>query len=151
LLELKGDEKVLEIGTGSGYQAAILSFLAAEVHTIERHKPLANQAAEILKSLNYDNVHVHTGDGTQGMPDGAPYQAIIVTAAAPSVPKPLLDQLDEGGRLVLPVGGRYSQVLERWYRRGEKHDHETITAVAFVPLLGQFGWKEDKWDKIRPW
>ncbi|MBU1660334.1 MAG: protein-L-isoaspartate(D-aspartate) O-methyltransferase [Chloroflexi bacterium] len=142
LLELRGGEKVLEVGTGSGYQAAVLSRLAAEVYTIERHAPLAEKAAQILKELHYDNIHIHTGDGSVGLPEYAPYQAIMVTAAAPKVPQPLLDQLDEGGRLVLPVGSRYSQILEYWQRHGEQFKQKTITAVAFVPLLGEKGWEE---------
>jgi protein-L-isoaspartate(D-aspartate) O-methyltransferase len=151
LLELQGDENVLEIGTGSGYQAAILACLVAEVHTIERHASLAKRAAQILEILNYDNVHVHTGDGSLGLPEHAPYQAIIVTAAAPDVPQPLLDQLADGGRLVLPVGGRYSQILELCRRHGGEIKHKTITSVAFVPLLGEMGWKDDKWERFRPW
>ena len=144
LLELRGDEKVLEVGTGSGYQAAVLSLLAAEVYTIERHAPLAKKAAQVLKELHYDNIHIHTGDGSLGLPEHAPYQAIIVTAAAPKVPQPLLDQLDEGGRLVLPVGSRYSQILECWQRHGNQFKQKTVTAVAFVPLLGEEGWKEKR-------
>jgi len=140
LLKLRGDEKVLEVGTGSGYQAAVLSLLAAEVHTIERHVPLAEKAAQILKDIHYDNIHIHTGDGSVGLPEHAPYQAIMVTAAAPKVPQPLLDQLDDGGRLVLPVGSRYSQILECWQRHGDQFKQNTVTAVAFVPLLGEEGW-----------
>jgi len=143
-LKLKGDEKVLEVGTGSGYQAAILGHLAAEVHTIERHAPLAAEAQKILQAHGLPNVHVHTGDGTLGLPVHAPFQGIMVTAAAPKVPQPLLDQLADGGRLVLPVGRKYSQVLEVWQRVGPKFDKKTITAVAFVPLIGAEGWDEKK-------
>jgi protein-L-isoaspartate(D-aspartate) O-methyltransferase len=143
-LALKGNEKVCEIGTGSGYQAAILAKLAGEVHTIERHPSLAEQARRVLGNLGYNNVCIHVGDGSKGLPEYAPYQAIIVTASAPKVPKPLLEQLDEGGRLILPVGDRWGgQTLQLWERHGEKFDYEAILAVAFVPLRGEYGWKED--------
>lgn len=141
---LKGSEKVLEVGTGSGYQAAILANLAREVHTIERHISLAEQARLVLGELGYKNITVHTGDGSKGLPDHAPYQAIVVTASAPKVPKPLLDQLDEGGRLILPVGDRWGgQTLQLWERHGAKFEHEAILPVTFVPLRGEYGWKED--------
>jgi protein-L-isoaspartate(D-aspartate) O-methyltransferase len=152
LLNLSGKGKVLEIGTGSGYQAAILACLASEVHTIERHAQLAERAASLLAELNLTNVTVHLGDGSNGWVEQAPYEAILVSAAAPRVPQPLLDQLQEGGRLVLPVGGRGMQYLERWQRKGSgkgspaQFDHEQIAAVAFVPLLGQHGWEEQDWD-----
>jgi protein-L-isoaspartate(D-aspartate) O-methyltransferase len=145
-LKLQGDEKVLEVGTGSGYQAAVLATLAAEVHTIERHPKLAEEACRILEKMEINNVHVHVGDGTLGLPDHAPFQGIIVTAAAPKVPQTLLQQLDEGARLVLPVGEMYSQVLQVWIREDEGYRHETVTAVAFVPLIGKEGWDEKKWD-----
>jgi protein-L-isoaspartate(D-aspartate) O-methyltransferase len=146
LLRLEGDENVLEVGTGSGYQAAVLAHLARQVHTIERHAELADQASEVLKSLGLSNVSVHIGDGTLGLPEFAPYQAIIVTAAAPEAPKTLLEQLDEGGRLVVPVGSRMNQFLERWERRGPTFEQDVGLPVAFVPLRGQHGWKEDFWD-----
>jgi protein-L-isoaspartate(D-aspartate) O-methyltransferase len=145
VLELMGDERVLEVGTGSGYQAAILSQLAAEVHTIERHPKLAEDARVVLDELEIDNVHVHIGDGTLGLQEYAPYQGIMVTAAAPNVPQSLLQQLDENARLVLPVGERFTQVLQVWQRKGDKYTHNTITAVAFVPLIGKEGWNEDRW------
>jgi protein-L-isoaspartate(D-aspartate) O-methyltransferase len=147
LLKLQGGEIVLEVGTGSGYQAAVLAYLAAEVHTIERHEPLAKDAEKLLASLGLTNVHFHTGDGSLGLPEQAPFQGILVTAAAPKVPRPLLDQLDEGGRLVLPVGSKYSQILEVWQRKGETFQQETVTAVAFVPLMGAEGWDEEEWDR----
>jgi protein-L-isoaspartate(D-aspartate) O-methyltransferase len=143
LLELRGDEVVLEVGTGSGYQAAILGLLAREVHTIERHAELATHAQAVLEEIGLANVHVHVGDGSAGLPAFAPYQAIIVTAAAPRVPQPLLDQLADGGRLVLPVGSLGGQALERWVRRGDQYSHRVNTAVAFVPLRGEYGWQED--------
>jgi protein-L-isoaspartate(D-aspartate) O-methyltransferase len=146
LLRLEGDENTLEVGTGSGYQAAVLAHLSRQVHTIERHPELAERAAEVLKSLGLSNVTVHVGDGSLGLPEFAPFQAIIVTAAAPEVPKTLLDQLDEGGRLVVPVGGRMNQFLERWERRGAKFEQDVLVPVAFVPLRGKHGWKEDFWD-----
>jgi protein-L-isoaspartate(D-aspartate) O-methyltransferase len=146
LLELKGYETVLEIGTGSGYQAAILSYLARKVYSLERIEELANSASEVLSSLNISNVEVHVGDGTQGLPEHGPYQAIIVTAAAPRVPEPLKDQLEDGGRLVLPVGGQMGQVLERWIRKGDVYTQESIAPVAFVPLIGEDGWDSD----VRP-
>lgn len=151
LLQLTGDEKVLEVGTGSGYQAAILAQVAAQVHTIERHAPLAESAQQKLISLGVTNVQVHVGDGTLGLLEQAPFQAIMVTAAAPKTPKSLLDQLCDGGRLVIPVGGKYSQRLEVWQREGSKFEQQTITAVAFVPLMGDEGWKEKDWQKSRLW
>jgi protein-L-isoaspartate(D-aspartate) O-methyltransferase len=143
LLRLQGDETVLEIGTGSGYQAAILSLLAGQVHTIERHELLAERARQVLESLGLRNVSVHTADGSLGWPEAAPYGGILVTAAAPAVPAPLLEQLAEGGRLVLPVGPSGYQVLQVWQREGEAWTHEEVIPVAFVPLRGQYGWKDE--------
>jgi len=142
LLELKGDEKVLEVGTGSGYQAAVLAFLAAEVYTIERYADLGRYAARILEDLGYRNVHVEIGDGSRGLAEYAPFDAILVTAAAPRVPRPLLQQLANGGRLVIPVGARGNQTLERWVKNADEYVNDMITAVAFVPLVGEFGWQE---------
>jgi protein-L-isoaspartate(D-aspartate) O-methyltransferase len=150
-LKLQGDEVVLEVGTGSGYQAAILSCLVAQVYTIERYSELAERARLVLGELGFSNVHVHTGDGSLGLPEHAPYQGILVTAAAPDVPKPLLQQLDDGARLVLPVGKKYSQVLQVWQRIGPKFSHETITSVAFVPLIGDEGWDEKDWERFSLW
>ncbi len=144
LLELTGDEKVLEIGTGSGYQAAVLGALAREVYSVERLPALAERARALLRELGYHNVHVVVGDGTRGLREHAPYDAIVVTAAAPRVPKPLLEQLADGGRLVLPVGSRAGQILERWVRQGDEWRQERITPVAFVPLVGEHGWSGEE-------
>lgn len=143
LLQLSGSERVLEIGTGSGYQAAILGFLASEVHTIERHASLAKKADHLLQNLGYENVQVHQGDGTRGLAKFAPYQAIMVTAAAPDVPMPLLGQLVEGGRLVMPVGNRGGQMLLLYKRVGNEYHRQELTPVAFVPLIGEHGWTEE--------
>jgi protein-L-isoaspartate(D-aspartate) O-methyltransferase len=145
LLALEGEENILEVGTGSGYQAAILSYLGRTVHTVERHAGLAKEAAYRLYSLGLDNVIVHEGDGSLGWPDAAPYQAIMVTAAAPILPEVLGEQLDDMGRLVIPVGARRKQELQRWQREGEHLDYESIIPVAFVPLRGTFGWREEDW------
>ncbi|MFN2111531.1 MAG: protein-L-isoaspartate(D-aspartate) O-methyltransferase [Anaerolineales bacterium] len=142
-LALKGDERVLEIGTGSGYQSAILSQLAGEIHSIERHPQLADLAQKLLRDLGCDNVTVHVGDGTHGLVDYAPFQAVIVTAAGPEVPSPLLDQLDEGGRLIMPVGGRGGQLLKLFRRVEGEIQHEDLSPVAFVPLIGDHGWSGD--------
>ncbi|MEW5869233.1 MAG: protein-L-isoaspartate(D-aspartate) O-methyltransferase [Chloroflexota bacterium] len=142
LLELRGMETVLEVGTGSGYQAAILAHLARQVYTIERHASLARFAARILADLELDNVHVHVGDGSLGLPEQAPFDAIIVTAAAPRLPQPLLEQLQDNGRLVIPVGSRGGQYLERWRRRGQEYSQESLLPVAFVPLVGEQGWQD---------
>jgi protein-L-isoaspartate(D-aspartate) O-methyltransferase len=143
LLHLEGDEYVLEVGTGSGYQAAVLGALAKQVHTIERHADLAHKARRVLAELGFTNVQVHIGDGSLGLLDFAPYDGIMVTAAAPNVPQALLDQLAERGRLVIPVGSRGGQYLELWIRKGTDYSQESIIPVAFVPLVGQFGWKEE--------
>jgi len=145
MLVLNEQDSVLEIGTGSGYQAAVLSLIAREVHTVERHENLTKRALKCIIDLDLKNVFVHVGDGTRGWSENAPYDAIIATAAAPKVPQPLLDQLADGGRLVIPVGGRVGQILELWFREGDKFKHEQTVPVAFVPLLGDFGWKEDAW------
>ncbi len=144
-LDLVGDENVLEVGTGSGYQAALLALLARQVHTIERHAVLAEKAMDVLGKLGFTNVLVHVGDGSLGLPEYAPFQAIMITAAAPRVPKPLIDQLADGGRLVLPEGGAGGQMLDRWRKLGNEFTQEHIAPVAFVPLRGQHGWKETNW------
>lgn len=142
LAALEGDETVLEIGTGSGYQAALLGLLSRRVISMERIPELAERARGILKELNITNVEIFTGDGTAGYPSGSPYQAILITAAAPSVPEVLLDQLADGGRLIIPVGSRSVQQLQVWQRMGNRFDTEDILPVVFVPLLGQYGWEE---------
>ncbi len=142
LLELNGSEIVLEVGTGSGYQAAVLGSIARQVHSIERHEHLARRAVQLLKELDFNNIEIHVGDGSLGLPDLAPFGAIMVTAAAPKTPQVLLDQLADGGRLVIPVGGRWGQYLERWRREGDQFKAQNIVPVAFVPLIGQEGWDE---------
>lgn len=144
LLELRGDETVLEIGTGSGYQAAILSRLAGQVYTVERFERLASEARQRLKDLGYENVKVVVGDGSAGLPEFAPYDGMLVTAAAPRVPAPLEHQLADGGRLVIPVGGRLGQVLEVWRCEGDRMISERVTPVAFVPLIGKHAWPDDE-------
>jgi protein-L-isoaspartate(D-aspartate) O-methyltransferase len=140
LLELKGDEKILEVGTGSGYQAAVLAHLAREVHTIERHKELARNAERKFKTLGITNIVVHIGDGSQGLKEYAPYDGVLVTAAAPSLPAALKEQLIIGGRIIIPVGGRGGQFLECWTRTQHDFECRDIIPVAFVPLIGQDGW-----------
>jgi protein-L-isoaspartate(D-aspartate) O-methyltransferase len=138
-LGLTGTERVLEVGTGSGYQAAILSCLLNEIHTIELIPSLADGASHILAILGVKNVFIHIGDGSQGWAESAPYDAIIVTAAAPHVPKSLLDQLADQGRMILPVGPSGYQELELWRREGDSFSQETLLPVAFVPLRGKEG------------
>jgi protein-L-isoaspartate(D-aspartate) O-methyltransferase len=142
LLSLSGNESILEVGTGSGYQAAVLACLAHTVYTIERHAGLSRRAQQILQELGASNVQVEVGDGSVGLPAFSPYDGIIVTAAAPAVPPALLDQLAEGGRLVIPVGGRGGQMLECWQRGGQSFTCLPSIPVAFVPLLGEAGWHE---------
>lgn len=146
LLGLKGDEVVLEIGTGSGYQAAVLAELARTVHTIERFADLAAAAEERLASSGYANVRVHAADGSLGWPQAAPYSGILVTAAAAAVPAPLLEQLAPGGRLVIPVGSYQGQILQLWTREGERFEHDDVLPVSFVPLRGKFGWSQEDWE-----
>ncbi len=139
-LKLRGDERVLDVGTGSGYQAAILAHMAGEVHTIEFVPELAERAAKVIGELGLDNVHCHVGDGSLGWQDAAPYNGILVAAAAPEAPPPLLAQLAEGGRLILPVGGRGYQQLEVWQRQDGELARKASFGVAFVPLRGEHGW-----------
>lgn len=143
-LELTPSDRVLEIGAGSGYAAAVLSRLAAEVYTIERHFDLAESARARLKRLGYLNVHVRHSDGTRGWQEQAPFDAIVVAAGGPAVPAPLLEQLAVGGRLVIPVGPKDAQKLLRMTRRGrDRYEHQWLGDVAFVPLIGEAGWQED--------
>ncbi len=141
-LRPSGSECVLEIGTGCGYQAAVLAQLARTVFTIESRSELASAAAARLDRLGYNNVHVHCGDGTLGLPDFAPFDAILVAAAAPAVPEPLRSQLAEGGRLILPVGDTENQELLYLERHGTSYETRTLEACRFVPLVGHHGWKE---------
>lgn len=140
LLALRGDEKVLEVGTGSGYQTAVLARLAAQVYTIERIASLAQRAAAVLAEMSIDNVQFRVADGSLGWPENAPYDAILVTCAAPQLPAPLLEQLANGGRMVTPVGPRGYQDLVRVVRTGDAFDEERLSPVAFVPLIGKYGW-----------
>lgn len=143
-LELTGHETVLEIGTGSGYQAAILSLLAKKVYTIERITTLAKRALRILKKLTYSNVEVFAANGTLGLPEKAPFNGIIVTAGAPEIPQTLVDQLKEGGRIVIPVGrSQLDQQLVVGIKKKGKLMTRTVESVRFVPLIGKEGWKAD--------
>ena len=140
-LGLKGGEKVLEVGTGSGYQAAILAEIANEVYTIEREKPLLDRAEEVLRKEGYKNIKFVCGDGTVGLEEAAPFDGILVTAAAPYVPDALKDQLSDGARLVIPVGELYSQMLVSIERKGDDFIQDNICGCVFVPLIGEDGWK----------
>lgn len=151
LLAPTAEDKVLEIGCGSGYQAAILAQLAARVVTIERHALLASKASAVLKDLGYTNVQVEVGDGSPGFAPAAPYDAIIITAAAPKIPEILKAQTTERGRIVAPVGSLGSQVLELHTRSGSDWHFERSIPVMFVPLIGQHGWGEDDSGRGRHW
>jgi protein-L-isoaspartate(D-aspartate) O-methyltransferase len=141
-LKLKGDEKVLELGTGSGYQTAILARLARWVVSIERVPQLAKSAGQILEELGYTNIEIHTAVEALGWPDGVPYDAIIVTAGAPRIPDALLEQLALGGRMVIPVGSRWEQDLLRVTRRKKGNVVENLGGCRFVPLIGKDAWEE---------
>ena len=141
-LGFTGSENVLEIGTGCGYQAAVVSLLAREVHTVELLPQLAQSAAERLHRLGYANVQVHCADGTLGWPSFSPYDAILIAAAAPSVPEPLMQQLAEGGRLIAPVGEEDKQELQLVTRREGKLLVKQGGACRFVPLMGKHGWRK---------
>jgi len=143
LLELDTKDKVLEIGTGSGYQTAVLAEIVSEVYTIERYETLLERAREKLLSLGYRNIFFRTGDGTLGWPEEAPFQKIIVTAGAPSVPPPLIEQLAEGGIIVIPVGSRYGQSLIKGKKQKGSLIEEYHVPCVFVPLVGEFGWQEE--------
>lgn len=141
--EITPTDKVLEVGTGSGYGAAVLAVLAAEVWTIERHERLAGDARRHLGAVEIDNVHVVVGDGTMGLAEEAPFDAIIVTASGPDVPAALREQLADGGRLVLPAGPQHRvQSLFRVRRKGDDYRTENLGAVRFVPLIGEQGWSD---------
>ncbi|MEO5894439.1 MAG: protein-L-isoaspartate(D-aspartate) O-methyltransferase [Vicinamibacterales bacterium] len=139
-LKLRSEHRVLEIGTGSGYQAAVLAHLTRHVTTIERHESLASAARRVLAELDIRNVTVLVGDGTLGVPDGAPYDRILVTAGAPAVPAALQTQLADGGRLLIPIGPPALQYLTAVDRRGEGFETRSGIACIFVPLIGQAGW-----------
>ncbi len=140
-LDLSGNEKVLEIGTGSGYQAAILAELSNQVYSIERFSSLAKSAESLLQDLGYSNIRIRLGDGTLGWSEEAPFSRIIVTAAAPEVPLPLVEQLSEGGKMVLPLGKPFSQILTLIRKEKDQLKAESICGCVFVPLIGKYGHK----------
>ncbi len=142
-LELEPEDRVLEIGTGSGYQAAVLSRLARSVFTVERHGELAEKAKRVFADLGYTNILQRVGDGTLGWKQYAPYDAIVVTAGAPRVPEALRRQVSEGGRLVVPTGSRGSQMLRVLRREGETFQEHSCVPCIFVPLVGQEGWERE--------
>jgi protein-L-isoaspartate(D-aspartate) O-methyltransferase len=144
-LELTGAERVLEVGTGSGYQAALLSLLAREVHSVERHAALAQAARERLARLGYTRVTVHEGDGTLGLPELAPFEAIVVTAASPAIPPPLVEQLAQGGRLVIPVGDAQQQECLLVRKQAGRTAQSLLHYCRFVPLVGRHGWPGPNW------
>lgn len=142
-LRLERADKVLEIGTGSGYGAAVLARLASEVHTVERLRQLVNDARGRLRRLNHGNVHVYESDGTLGLPTLAPFDAIVVTAGARTLPRPYVNQLVEGGRIVIPIGtSMRCQSIVRYIRQGDEMSSENLGQFAFVPLIGEYGWDE---------
>lgn len=142
LLHLTGTEKVLEIGTGSGYQTVLLSHLAAQVFSIERVAPLLESARAIIQQVGARNISLLLGDGTLGWRQYAPYDAILVSAAAPDVPQAYVEQLAEGGRLLIPLGDREEQILYLMVKRGDRLDRTEIAPVRFVPLVGKHSWEE---------
>jgi protein-L-isoaspartate(D-aspartate) O-methyltransferase len=139
-LELNGEDKTLEIGTGSGYQAAILAKLSKTVYTVERIASLSESAQKVLHELGYTNIYQNVSDGTLGWRENAPYDAIMVTAGSPDIPEPLISQLKEGGRLVVPIGDRVSQELIKIVRNGDSYYKESLGGVRFVNLIGEYGW-----------
>ena len=139
-LALSGHEKVLEVGTGSGYQTVLLSHLASQVFSIERIGALLDKSREIIQRLGARNVSLLMGDGTLGWRDFSPYNAILVSAAAPDVPPPLAEQLADGGRLLVPLGGRDEQTLCVFTRKGATLERRALSPVRFVPLVGKYGW-----------
>ena len=148
-LSLDGSESVLEAGAGSGYQAAVVSLLAREVIAVESLPNLGAAARERLARLGYSNIRIMDGDGSLGWPAEAPYDAILVTAAAPAVPPPLIEQLAEGGRLIIPVGSAKDQELILIMKIGGKVSQQSLFACRFVPLLGRFGWQQKAKDSFR--
>lgn len=141
-LELTGNERILEIGTGSGYQAAVLAELAKEVYSIERYEGLARNAQNTLDQLGYTNIKIKIGDGTEGWTEFAPYNGIIVTAGSPDIPRALKDQLADRGKIVIPVGNLHSQILTVIERVGNKFLEKEVCGCVFVPLVGKYGWPE---------
>lgn len=142
-LGLTGKEKVLEVGTGSGYQTAVLCELAKKIFSIERIKEISNRARKNLYRLGYQNFELRIGDGTEGWPAEAPFDAILVTASSIEIPSPYFEQLSEGGRLVIPAGPEGTQELVRVVKRGREFSREKLTDCRFVKLVGRFGWQED--------
>jgi len=144
-LDLSGKEKVLEIGTGSGYQTAILAQLAREVYSIERFEALAERAQTMLNELGYKNIKIKVGDGTLGWEEASPFDRIIITAASPKTPMPLIEQLADNGKLILPLGESFSQVLTLVEKKDGKLKSSALCGCVFVPLVGKYGWpNEDK-------
>lgn len=141
LLQLTGNERVLEIGTGSGYQTALLAKLAGQVFSIERIGPLLDRAREVLQQLGVKNVSFMLGDGTLGWPEFAPYDGIVVGAAAPEIPPAYVEQLAVGGRLVIPLGGREEQTLQLYTKKDDTLEMKDIAPVRFVPLVGKHSWE----------
>ena len=141
-LQLEREERVLEVGTGSGYQTAILAEMAREVYTIEVHEELSHKAEKLLHELGYHDIHFKVGDGGKGWEDESPFDGIIVTAGSPDIPSTLKDQLEDGGRLVIPVGSRFVQTLYRITRAGERFHKKEFTSCVFVPLVGEHGWEK---------
>ncbi len=140
-LEVNPEDKILEIGTGSGYQTAVLAGLAKEVYTIERIESLAKRAEALLKEIGYNNITIKVDDGTLGWKENAPFDKIIITAASPRIPLPLTEQLTEKGKLIVPLGESFSQVLTLVEKRADRLQYQQICGCVFVPLVGKYGWK----------